>query len=422
MIPLPPRDPVLPGVRIALNGASMAALFERSLTHSTVVSCRPYYVRYKPARYCRVQYELRLRAIDRDTTFLTKAHVSLHPSKRARKLAARYRLGSSTPGAAYIAELSAIARVFPVDLALRGLAEAASSDRMADRFRRALPDRPGKALRGCEVDLLRYKAEKRAVLRYRLVGASVDCVYGKLRKDGGRSLLRVSEALNQANVATPATLAWFSDLGMVVQKEAAGVRLGDLRGSREYERWMPDVAEALARLHATPIESLSRYSAKTEAEHLADAATTVGRLVPHLASEADALARRLTPLLAVQDRVSTVHGSFHDDQVLVGEGGVTFVDMDNAMVADPLCDVGHFLSYLSAEPAGRARERFLDAYMATSGRASEDYLVFEAASLLRWATLPFRELRPDWQRSVEHRVRCATERLDSVAITPPAAR
>jgi hypothetical protein len=38
--------------------------------------------------------------------------------------------------------------------------------------------------------------------------------------------------------------------------------------------------------------------------------------------------------------------------------------------------------------------------------------VFESASLLRWATLPFRELRGDWPEGVEQRVRLASARLD----------
>ena len=40
-------------------------------------------------------------------------------------------------------------------------------------------------------------------------------------------------------------------------------------------------------------------------------------------------------------------------------------------------------------------------------------LLFEAASLLRWSTLPFRELRPDWPEAVERRVALAAARLDA---------
>jgi hypothetical protein len=87
--------------------------------------------------------------------------------------------------------------------------------------------------------------------------------------------------------------------------------------------------------------------------------------------------------------------------MLVGDTEVTLIDLDGAAMANPLSDVGHFLSYLSAEGASDAYERFLMGYCSTRRRVADDYLVFEAASLLRWATLPFRELRPDWPRAVE---------------------
>ena len=40
-------------------------------------------------------------------------------------------------------------------------------------------------------------------------------------------------------------------------------------------------------------------------------------------------------------------------------------------------------------------------------------VALEAASLLRWSTLPFRELRPDWPDAVERRVALAAARLDA---------
>jgi hypothetical protein len=90
---------------------------------------------------------------------------------------------------------------------------------------------------------------------------------------------------------------------------------------------------------------------------------------------------------------------------------VTLIDTDGAVRANPLTDVGHFLAYLTAGGAGGARSRFLDAYFSARAARPDGYLPFEAASLLRWVTLPFRELRPDWPDAVEQRVRLAADRL-----------
>jgi hypothetical protein len=91
--------------------------------------------------------------------------------------------------------------------------------------------------------------------------------------------------------------------------------------------------------------------------------------------------------------------------VLVGDDGVSLVDLDSAAIGDPLLDVGRFASYLSAAGETAARERFLDACA-----APPQALLFEAAALLRWSSLPFRDLEPDWPLAVERRLDLAIER------------
>ena len=417
MIPAPPSDPTLPAIATAWDGDVMSAVLNRAFHDRAVKSCEPYYVKYKPQRYCRVQYQVELENED-GTNLQTQAHVSLYPVRRAEKLAARNKLPHgvgphSRLRATHIPELAAIVQLFPGDLALPGLAESISEKAMTPRIQRALGERAGGALEGCEVDLVRYKAEKRAVLRYRLQGTRIRSVYGKIRSDRGSAISSVAVALARAGVPIPEPLAYLSDLRMSLQADGAGVRLADLRNTAEYANWMPAVAETIGRLHEAKIENLPRFSASAEVEELQDAADTVTALLPHLGAAAKSLAHRLSVrLLTVEGNLAPIHGSFHDDQVLVGDTEVTLIDLDGAAMANPMSDVGHFLSYLSAERASDAYERFLTGYISARRRVTDDYLVFEAASLLRWATLPFRELRPDWPSAVNRRVDLATERLD----------
>src|SRR5829696_400523 len=70
----------------------------------------------------------------------------------------------------------------------------------------------------------------------------------------------------------------------------------------------------------------------------------------------------------------------------------------------------YFVSYLSAAGEEAARERFLHACDGLAPVGSET-LLFEAASLLRWSSLPFRELQPDWPTAVERRVELTRTRL-----------
>lgn len=410
MIPLPPVDPRMQGLRTALDGDAMAPVFENTLGEVTMRECNPYYARYKPGRYARVQY--RLDFVDAHGAHVrAAAHIAIYPPARAERLAARHcpvdRGGSDLRSRAiYLRPLHGIAQVFPVDFALPGLQQAAAPETITRLFSRNFSDVLSLDFRGCEVELVRYKAGKRAVLKYHLDGTSASVVYGKLRKDGAESVIKSGTALRRAGAPTPETIGWLPDIGMAVQTEAAGVRLADLRHTEQYAQWMPAVADTLARLHAVRVDGLPRWSAQAEAAELLGAAGTVATLLPHIGGHAASLARRVASILATLDRdLTTTHGSFHDDQVLVGETGVTLIDMDSAVLGNPLSDVGHFLSYLPVEHAGDAYDRFLDRYLSARPSGGGEHLVFEAASLLRWATMPFREQRPDWPEAVEERVR-----------------
>ena len=119
---------------------------------------------------------------------------------------------------------------------------------------------------------------------------------------------------------------------------------------------------------------------------------------------------QLTPTQLTPSRLTPVHGSFHDDQVLVGDDGVVLLDLDSAALGNPLEDVGHFASYLSAAGEDDARDRFLAA-CARHGANGPAALLFEAAALVRWSSLPFRELDPAWPAAMERRIDLATARL-----------
>ena len=88
--------------------------------------------------------------------------------------------------------------------------------------------------------------------------------------------------------------------------------------------------------------------------------------------------------------------------MLVGPEGVRLIDLDSAATGHLLLDVGHFASYLSAAGEDAARAAFLEAC-----RAPREALLFEAAALLRWSSLPFRDLEPDWRGAMARRVELA---------------
>lgn len=402
----------MPALEVALDEAAMVEILNHSLREGDdqcVKSCTPYYVRYKPGKSCVVQYDLHMSS---ETPVRQLAYAGLYPATRLKRLRAQCGVSMS-----YSRELGGILQLYPADLHLPGLSEASSPERMSRRFGR-LSKMLGSEVSIRSVALVRYKVHKRAVLRYRFEGEPHRAVYGKIRKDGGHHLVSLYHLLRSSGAPVPEPLTQVFDLGMTVHAQETGTRLKDLRGGREYHGWMGPVADTLARLHQTPVNELRTRHPAAQAEELKAAALLAGRLLPDLSSEAENLAVRLgRELREVAPDRSLIHGSFHDDQVLVGGNGVVVVDFDSAAMGNPLEDVGHFLSYLDADGAHDAAELFLEAYR-RSRPVSDDVYLFEAASLLRWATLPFRELRPDWPEAVAARVHQA---IDCLGRSKPTA-
>ena len=364
------RDPGLPHRDAALDPGAAAAALAPHL--AGLEGCRPRHVRYRAGRRLVVLYDL-----DLDGT-RTLAHVTMLSPRRVERLWGRIEVAGLAGHARLVPELGAVLLLFPADVRLPGLAGAIERDR---------------------AELVRYKPGRRAVLRY-------DGVYGKLRADGaGARHAELSRRLIEAGVRTPEPLGYLPDLRMTLYEEHRGTRLAELRGA-DLDAWMEPVAAALARLHATAVAELPAHSMEREVGDLRPAAETAAALLPHRRAEIGSLLGRLVAgLAALRPAGRTIHGSFHYDQVLVGDGGVALLDLDSAAVGEPLLDVGHFASYLSAAGEMGARERFLDAWA-----APPSVLLYEAAALLRWSSLPFRDLEPDWPAAVERRIDLALER------------
>ena len=249
----------------ALDGDAMArALGARE--------CRPLSVRFQPGRRLLVLYEL-----DGEL-----AHLTIFRPQRTDRLWERVR---ESPLAERVPELGGVLQRFPLDARLPGL--------------------PLAALDG---ELVRYKPGRRAVFRF-------EGSYGKLRADeAGAAHVAVARELIAHGIRTPEPLEYRRELGMALYAEVHGTRLATLRGGG-LEDWMEPVAETLASLHATPVATLREHSMEAELADLDGAAATASALGTDAHDLAEDLARRLTELDPLP--AATIHGSFHDDQVLV---------------------------------------------------------------------------------------------------------
>lgn len=158
------------------------------------------------------------------------------------------------------------------------------------------------------------------------------------------------------------------------------------------------IGAALAALHAAPAALARRHGPADELAPLearvARLAAADGRLGRRAAAALDRLAA-LAPAAAAW-RCQPVHRDLHPEQVLVGDdGGIGFVDLDDAALSEPALDVGNFVAHLiwlgCRAPSGAARLRaaaaaFTRAHGSRDRRRDPAVLRWcEAVALLRLA-------------------------------------
>jgi hypothetical protein len=185
------------------------------------------------------------------------------------------------------------------------------------------------------------------------------------------------------------------------------------------------VGALLAAVHRTatdaPALTVEELLAELDkkAGKLARAAPGVGPRVSGIVASATGRMRGVTG----GERVATLHGDFHLDQLVTSEAGPVLVDLDSMVRGAPEVDLAEFLVDLALRdlPAGVARElggALLASYAAASGTPIDEALLRICADA-EFLNRCYRHLRrhgPGWQDSL------ATElaRYDDVMALLPA--
>ncbi|MEJ7901089.1 MAG: phosphotransferase, partial [Thermomicrobiales bacterium] len=420
MIPAPPTDQALPGLAAIFDEDAMIPLLNGSsgpADGAVVTGYRPRYVRYKPGASCLVQADLVMgHAEGRQTT--ESAHLQLFLDNRGRRRAEssrmlRLRERARTPfpnlpwqGATLVRELNGLFQVYPIDYELRFLVRALDSAWMSAEIGAALADR-SIAISG-QPELIRYKPERKALLRYHLDHALVEGLYGKLQVDDrGLNLASATATLIDAGVVTPPIVISLPHRKFMAHAEAIGVPLAALRGTSGYVAWMEPLAASLNSLQGVQLAGLKTHRLADEVATLTQTARLLGTIAPHLARRLQQVTERIAVRFSgVDERLETGHGDFYDDQAIVSGDGLTLIDLDELRLAHPAIDAGNMLAHLSSgevwgDDVATARAAFRERIIAYRPELAIDLDVFEAAALLKLAPGPFRRLEADWPEGLE---------------------
>jgi aminoglycoside phosphotransferase len=273
--------------------------------------------------------------------------------------------GFSRPGI-YSPALGLLFQVFPADLRLPSLPAAIDPGAMAPVLALAL----GGDVREVAVDVLRYKPERKCLLRYRL-GAEV--VYARISRQpnfdrAADNLRRIREADGGGGFDLPLPLALVEEMGMELFSHLPGVPLFTLVDEPAFPALCARTGAAVHAFHALPVTLEAQLDRDADFERLRESTADFAWLVPEQSARTRALAQQVTGWL--QDTppapARLVHGDFHGDNVLVDGERLGLIDFEDCAMGDPADDVAlnwAQLHWYAAKGRGDGRRAFLDAYL-----------------------------------------------------------
>lgn len=261
---------------------------------------------------------------------------------------------TSPNGAHLVPELDMIVWHFPNDPQLPQLPELLDANRVVQHFPYASLPFPADAIVDIKIEVLRYLAEQRCILRYDIsFGSNRDhfILYAKVFSDdnGERVFKRIQHCYEMASalgvqIARP--LGYSAAVRAVWQAELSGILPTDIIDAGNYEAPMTAIGHCLAMLHAA---DLPMQKSITRKERLADVhkkSRKLGQMLPELASDLEAIIARsqseLTSLPPVQETV--IHGDVHLGQFLItADNALALFDFDEWTRGDPAQDLADLI-------------------------------------------------------------------------------
>jgi aminoglycoside phosphotransferase (APT) family kinase protein len=404
------RDPALPGLAIVLDPEAFVGALRRSLPDADLGAARITYVKYKPGTNCLVGYRLTVAGT------IVEVYAKAYGVNAAKKLQKAHEQpgqpGALGQGRIPLDDCQVVVSAFPNDAKVRMLPSLVEAETRFRLLGELFPDRP--TLWAGTVQGLVYKPERRYVARL-------------LAEDGPQAALKLYTRPGYYEVVQRHRKPYEARAPLRL-----ALRFGqsDRHAALAFE-WLPGrllneailepqfdahalitVGAALAQLHAQAIEGLPRLTRETEASTLLSEAAMLSLVCPHLAQRAEVLAQRMAAhLVGRPPAYRSIHGDFHARQVLLNSDTAAILDLDRAVYADPMIDLGLFAAHLEREvirgnlPANRVEplvQALLKGYVAATRQPVADEIeLYTAVELLRLSPRFFRYRELDWPDRIE---------------------
>ncbi|WP_119070332.1 phosphotransferase [Rubrobacter indicoceani] len=253
-----------------------------------------------------------------------------------------------------------------------------------------------------EARLIRHRAGRRALVRYRLNRSERrEVVLGKIRARGtDKQSHAVQSELHDAGIPVPRTLGLVPEFSMWLQEEIDGAEATKLLGGDSGKRVAAQAARLVRSLHSSGVKPRREpHTIEDELRILEERLPAVRKTRPELSGRIRRLteaAGELAQGTPAPPGTTGIHRDFYQDQTLLGgDGRLYLLDLDLYCEGDPALDAGNFLAHTAEQSLREAgspdalaacEESFLKAFLedrADRGELTERIRTYRTLTLMR---------------------------------------
>jgi hypothetical protein len=229
----------------------------------------------------------------------------------------------------------------------------------------ALTDRNGMRITVENIELIRHKLGRRAVIQYAVrmddttTGQAIQkrILIGKVRAKGlDRKSFRVTSELcsefkrtEPKGVRVPQPWQMVPSFNMWLQEKVSGEPLADVLLGDNLDALASRIAQAAYKVHRSTVVPTRTHTIDNELDILRERLAAVALAQPEwnlritkLTEQCHALALALPPVPPLP-----IHRDFHPGQILVDGPRLWLLDFDLFSLGDPAVDIGNFLAHLT---------------------------------------------------------------------------
>ncbi len=213
--------------------------------------------------------------------------------------------------------------------------------------------------------ITRHRPGRRCLIEYRLEASiagsrHVLALLGKIRTKGlDHETLRVVAALRDAGfsadsedgISVPEPAGVIPEWQMVLSLKVGGSMMSEYLGGAARTRYAERVGDVARKIHESGVAGRKSHSMADELAVLDAALLRAADATPPLATrigDVGAACREIAGE-SVPRRVAGIHRDFYADQIIVSDGRLYVLDLDQFCNGDPALDIGNFLAHITEQ-------------------------------------------------------------------------